>query len=131
MLIFLFHFVDCLSFSPFISYLIFPIHLFLSIRFLFLGFTSKEKIIRGLSCSHYRAAEYFTESIADRSKFHSYFCKDSKEFADGKCHLRTCQRGFCNNMGYHAKKVPGKYFLNTNNKAPYAGKFILLSHSNF
>ena len=75
------------------------------------------------SCSHYRAVRYFIESISDPTAFQSYKSKNYSTFKKGKCN--KCTSKTCLNMGYHARKgKTGRYFLQTNSKAPFSGDII-------
>ena len=70
-----------------------------------------------VSCSHSRAAMYFTESINPLCKFPTIKCRNFKEFEEGKCFnsSETAQ------MGYYAKPSDkeGSYFLYTRHSSPF------------
>ncbi|XP_057297074.1 pancreatic lipase-related protein 2-like [Hydractinia symbiolongicarpus] len=73
-----------------------------------------------LTCSHYRAIEYFTESInIQNCPSRGYPCKDYQTFAKGLCtKCTTCPR-----MGYSAVEykdsATGVYYLQTAGKKPF------------
>ena len=70
-----------------------------------------------------RAPEYFKESINSECPWNAYQCDDEEKFNDGKC--LSCDSG-CVTMGYHTTRpkesMTGKYYLLTNDKAPFCGK---------
>lgn len=89
-----------------------------------------------LTCSHYRAIEYFTESInIQNCPSRGYPCKDYQTFAKGLCtKCTTCPR-----MGYSAVEykdsATGVYYLQTAGKKPFCGKYLFYNlchnvHSN-
>lgn len=82
---------------------------------------SNQDFMKGVSCSHFRAAEFYVESIEDKNKFDSYRCESANDFTEGKCNFRSCRHGNCNNMGYYARKNMGVFYLFTNSAPPYAG----------
>ncbi|KAL9918376.1 inactive pancreatic lipase-related protein 1 isoform 2-T17 [Glossina fuscipes fuscipes] len=80
-----------------------------------------------VGCSHQRAWEYFIESIRNPLAFQANRCEPSKLFG-------ICQRDG-NGMAYMGmgadRRLRGKYFLDTNDEAPYGrnalGRILKLS----
>lgn len=76
-----------------------------------------------VGCEHYRAHQYYIESIKATTKsFVSYRCDSIANFKRGKC--TSCANG-CPEMGYNAVKYKnspsGNFYLLTNVKSPFKG----------
>lgn len=68
------------------------------------------------NCGHYRAYEYFIESLTNPCNFQSYECRSWERFRD-----RSCNNNRVNNMGFQSVKPARNtvYYLNVNDRAPY------------
>ena len=69
-----------------------------------------------------RATEYYIATIQNRCSWKAYPCTSYSDFEEGRC--QTCN-GECPTMGYgadHTKRI-GTFYLKTNNKAPFCGKY--------
>ena len=88
-----------------------------------------------LSCSHFRAIDYFLESITDTSKcLHmAYECKSYDEFLKGMCGHCHSDSHLCSEMGYRAnlyysqqlkyqRKDSAKMYFATSKKRPFCCK---------
>lgn len=88
-----------------------------------------------LSCSHFRAIDYFLESITDTSKcLHmAYECKSYDEFLKGICGHCHSDSHLCSEMGYRAnlyfsqqlresRQQPVKMYFATSKKRPFCCK---------
>ena len=72
-----------------------------------------------VSCSHYRAAHYFIESIKNKYAFQSFPCETYDAFKRGRCHIKRSTY-----MGYFSNKEPGIYYFMTRGKAPFTGTYV-------
>ena len=97
-----------------------------------------------LSCSHFRAIDYFLESITDTSKcLHmAYECKSYDEFLKGVCGHCHSDSHLCSEMGYRAnlyysqqlknqRKDSVKMYFATSKKRPFCCKSTPLPNSDF
>ena len=90
------------------------------------GVKSRENFFYTIGCNHFRAVNYFTESLSKSScKFTAYPCEDIQALEQGQCDTK-CEGGICPVMGYDAVNIPnatlftGKHlYLQTNGKAPF------------
>ncbi|XP_059804079.1 pancreatic triacylglycerol lipase-like [Hypanus sabinus] len=78
-----------------------------------------------LSCNHFRAVKYFTESVGSPDGFEGFSCAGEREFQAGDCFV--CPSEGCPNMGYDIGKyrpAPGllhqTFQLNTGESSPFA-----------
>ncbi|XP_057307164.1 pancreatic lipase-related protein 2-like [Hydractinia symbiolongicarpus] len=86
---------------------------------------SKKGAFDYIGCSHYRAVNYFLESIPNKKTFNSYKCYNYERFKKGNC--KGCNgKNICNNMGYHTRKTNGKFYSMTRAKANFSGYHYLL-----
>lgn len=89
-----------------------------------------------LSCSHYRAVDYFIESISDSSKcLHmGYECKSYEDFQRGICGHCHDETNLCSEMGFRSiqyfnqmikksRNEPIKLFYSTSRQKPYCCKY--------
>ncbi|KAG8435836.1 hypothetical protein GDO86_013690, partial [Hymenochirus boettgeri] len=73
--------------------------------------------INGLTCNHFRAFHYYTESVKNPGGFLAYPCENYNSFKSGACF--PCPEGGCPSMGHFAhlsKGVTAKqqtFYLNT------------------
>lgn len=85
-----------------------------------------------LSCSHYRAIDYYLESITDRSKcLHmGYECQSYEEFLKGVCGHCHDDTHLCSEMGFRSnlyfnqmikteRSNPIKLYFSTSRKKPF------------
>lgn len=85
-----------------------------------------------LSCSHFRAIDYYLESITDSGKcLHlGYECRSYEDFLAGVCGHCHDDTHLCSEMGFHAniyypkslklsRSEPIKLYFNTNKKKPF------------
>lgn len=74
-------------------------------------------------CSHYRAVEFFVESIIanpDKKAFRAAQCESAQAISSGQT-CSSLSMTSVNYMGLYASKKPdGRFFLKTNAAAPYA-----------
>uniref|UniRef100_UPI00398F4FA0 inactive pancreatic lipase-related protein 1-like n=1 Tax=Pristiophorus japonicus TaxID=55135 RepID=UPI00398F4FA0 len=78
-----------------------------------------------LSCNHFRAVKYFSESIRSPDGFVAFPCGSDKEFLAGECF--ACPADGCPTMGYNigTYRVPAgllhqSFYLNTGDSSPFA-----------
>ena len=84
-----------------------------------------------VTCDHFRAPEYYTESVLSRCPMRAFPCANKNDFDRGRC-LRCS--GHCLSMGYDvhnpSTSIYGKQYLYSNVKRPHCGKtnkpFILV-----
>jgi len=86
-------------------------------------FTSSVKRLVG--CSHYRAINYFLESINSRCKFTARKCASYYDFLVGKC--ESCSKRKCRRLGYFSNdrtriRTKGSYYLSTKRRSPFCKK---------
>lgn len=94
-----------------------------------------------LSCSHYRAIDYFIESISDSSKcLHmGYECKSYEDFQRGLCGHCHDDTNLCSEMGFRSiqyfnqmikksRNEPIKLFYSTSRQKPYCCKYHKFMH---
>ncbi|KAJ8943953.1 hypothetical protein NQ318_013534 [Aromia moschata] len=68
------------------------------------------------SCAHGRSYEYYAESIL-QNKFISKECSSYDEFSSGKCKGELSAMG---DMTYIKGKITGDFYLDTNERSPFA-----------
>ncbi|XP_020897507.1 inactive pancreatic lipase-related protein 1 [Exaiptasia diaphana] len=83
-----------------------------------------DKITKLVGCEHYRAHQYFIESIkSTECLFRSYPCASWNEFRRGKCMECGANGKNCPEMGFNAIKYKdvknGNFYLYTSDKPPY------------
>ena len=89
-----------------------------------------------LSCSHYRAIDYYLESISDAGKcLHlAYECKSYSDFLTGSCGHCHDEQHLCAEMGFHShhyypkaaklsRSESVKLYFNTNKRKPFCRKY--------
>jgi len=71
-----------------------------------------------VACSHFRAIEFYTESVLSKCRYTSFGCPNYAEFEIGKC--GSCPIN-CPQMGYNSDKIPasGTFFLHVKENAPF------------
>ena len=69
-----------------------------------------------VSCSHYRAVHFFTESIKNEYAFQSFPYETYDAFKSGRCHVKRITY-----MGYFSNKQPRIYYFMTGESAPFTG----------
>ncbi|XP_072335849.1 inactive pancreatic lipase-related protein 1-like isoform X2 [Scyliorhinus torazame] len=77
-----------------------------------------------LSCNHFRAVRYFSESVLSPGGFLAFPCGGEKEFEAEKCFV--CPAGGCPTMGYNIgtyRPAPGllhqRFYLKTGEASPF------------
>ncbi|XP_028514063.1 inactive pancreatic lipase-related protein 1 [Exaiptasia diaphana] len=83
-----------------------------------------DKIVKLVGCEHFRAHQYFIESIkSTECLFRSYPCRSWNEFRRGDCMECGANGKNCPEMGFNAIKYKdvknGNFYLYTNEKPPY------------
>ena len=81
--------------------------------------------ILSVVCSHIRATQYFIASVKGSCSWTGYPCDDYQSFKQKKCPASACN-GTCPSMGFEADspKGEGKFYLSTDEKDPFCGKFF-------
>ncbi|XP_012937117.1 pancreatic lipase-related protein 2 [Aplysia californica] len=85
----------------------------------------------GLSCSHERSTQLFTNSITRPSSpctFQAVPCDSEQQYTSGQC--LHCGNRPCPIMGYHADKsfgARGTFYLNTTASEPFCGHHFFLT----
>ena len=81
--------------------------------------------ILSVVCSHIRATQYFIASVKGSCSWTAYPCDDYQSFKQKKCPASACN-GTCPSMGFEADspKGKGKFYLTTDEKDPFCGKFF-------
>lgn len=92
---------------------------------------SREQFFHTIACNHFRAVQYFTESLSNSScKFTAYPCESMQALEMGVCNSK-CEGGACPVMGYDSINLPnatlftGRHlYLQTHRSAPFCKKSI-------
>jgi len=75
-----------------------------------------EGVLDPWACSHYRAADFFAESISNTCPFVAHSCNSYNEFNNGNCYSTCSQEGSCQSLGYGSRNfrsARGNYYLHT------------------
>lgn len=84
----------------------------------------------GLMCSHSRAVEYFVESMSAEHVFSGTRCDSSLgDFISNLLGFGMQCSTDTDRLGIHSAKSPGRYFLDTNSKSPFAKQVTLIIDS--
>lgn len=67
------------------------------------------------ACSHYRAADFFAESVLNNCPFVAHSCSNYNEFNKGNCYSTCSEQGKCHSLGFGARnfRSAGNFYLHT------------------
>lgn len=71
-------------------------------------------------CSHYRAVEFFINSLNPENKFIGIKCDSGRSFHKGLCFNNPTD-----NIGIYSKRIYGDFYLSTSDRQPYCRGFSL------